>query len=112
MLKISAKAIFATAFTGLIAFTTTSVMAETQWQRQHPQRVEVNHRLVHQDQRIRNQVRRGEISRQQAYQLHRQVHQIRREERIMASQHHGHITRLEKKTLNHQENALSRKIGH
>ena len=112
MLKLSTKAILATVVTGLMAITTTSAMAETQWQHHHSQRVEVNHRLVHQDQRIRNQVRRGEITRQQAYQLHRQVHQIRREERIMASQHHGHITRLEKRTLNQQENALSRKIGH
>jgi hypothetical protein len=112
MLKLSTKAIFATVLTGLMAITTTSAMAETQWQHHHSQRFEVNHRLVHQDQRIRNQVRRGEISRQRAHQLLKQNHRIRREERMMASQHHGHITRLEKRTLNHQENTLSRKIGH
>jgi len=112
MLKLSTKTIFATLFTGLMVATTTSAMASTQWQENHHRRAEVNHRLIHQDHRIRHEVRRGEISRQRAHQLHREDHQIRREERAMAYQHHGHITRLEKRTLNQQENAVSHKIGH
>ena len=37
--------------------------------------------------------------------------QIRKEERAMASQNGGHITRQEQKTLNQQENQVSREIG-
>ena len=36
---------------------------------------------------------------------------VRREERLMASQHGGHITRLEQRALNQQENGISREIG-
>ncbi len=111
MLKLSTKAILATVLTGLIVTTTTSAMAETQWQHNHPRRVEVNHRLDHQNHRIHNEVRRGEINRQQAHQLHRDDHQIRHEERDMAHQNGGHITKQEKRTLNQQENAVSHKIG-
>jgi hypothetical protein len=111
MLKLSTQTIFATLLTGLMSITANSAMAQTPWQAHHGGRAEVNHRLNHQDHRIRNEVRRGEISRYRAHQLHKQDHQIRREERIMASQHHGHLTRQEHRTLNHQENALSHRIG-
>jgi hypothetical protein len=43
--------------------------------------------------------------------LHKQDHRIRREERIMAGQNGGHITRQEQRTLNQPENAVSREIG-
>jgi hypothetical protein len=56
-------------------------------------------------------VREGEITRDQAAKLHKEDHQIRQEERAMASQNGGHITRQEQKTLNQQENAVSRQIG-
>jgi len=36
---------------------------------------------------------------------------IRHEERAMARQNAGHITRQEQKVLNQQENAASREIG-
>jgi hypothetical protein len=36
---------------------------------------------------------------------------IRREERLMAAQNGGHITKAEQRVLNRQENAVSRKIG-
>jgi len=85
--------------------------AEGQWAKNHPRREQVNERLQNQDQRI-NQVRReGEISKGQAANLHREDRQIRREERAMASQNGGHITKQEQRTLNQQENAVSRQIG-
>ncbi len=110
MSKLSTKALLATVLTGLIV-TTTSAMAETQWQHNHPRRVEVNHRLNHQDQRIHREVREGEMNRQQARQLHTEDHQIRQEERDMARQNGGHITKQEQRTLNQQENAVSHQIG-
>jgi len=85
--------------------------AETQWDKEHPRRDQVNDRLAKQNQRIHNQVKEGDLTKQQAANLHRQDHQIRQEERDMAAQNGGHITKLEQKTLNQQENAVSKEIG-
>ncbi len=88
-----------------------SAAAETQWERNHPRRDQVNDRLENQNRRINREVREGEISRSQANKLHREDHAIRQEERTMARQNNGHITRTEQKALNQQENAVSRQIG-
>ncbi len=88
-----------------------SAQAETAWQATHPRRAEVNSRLAHQDHRINREVRRGEISPARAVALHREDHQIRREERAMASVNGGHVTRAEQNALNQQENAVSRQIA-
>jgi hypothetical protein len=88
-----------------------SAMADTQWQKNHPRREQVNNRLGNQNARIQQQVKEGDLTKQQAWQLHNQDHQIRQEERAMASQNGGHITKLEQSTLNQQENAVSQKIG-
>jgi hypothetical protein len=89
----------------------TGAFAETQWQKDHPRRTEVNARLANQDQRIHNEVKEGEISRSQAAALHREDRQIRGEERAMASHDRGHITKADQTALNQQENAVSRQIG-
>jgi hypothetical protein len=86
-------------------------MAETKWEKTHPRRDQVNDRLAHQGKRIRHEVKEGEMTPAQAAALHKQDHQIRKEERIMASQDGGHITKQEQKTLNQQENAVSKEIG-
>ena len=105
--KILAVAIAAVAAATL----STGALAATPWQRHHPARAEINHRLVHQDQRIHHEVRTGEITRAQAARLHRADHRIRHEERVMASRHHGHLTRAQVHALNRQENAVSRRIS-
>jgi predicted RND superfamily exporter protein len=87
-----------------------TVRAETQWQKNHPRRAEVNKRLKNQNKRINQGVKNGTLTRQQAHQLHKEDHQIRQEERDMASQNGGHITKQEQKTLNQQENAASKQI--
>jgi hypothetical protein len=89
----------------------TGAMAETRWEKTHPRRDQVNDRLAHQNKRIRHEVKEGEMTPAQAAALHRQDHQIRREERLIAGQNGGHITKLEQKTLNQQENAVSKEIG-
>jgi hypothetical protein len=86
-------------------------MAETQWERNHPRRDQVNDRLENQNRRINREVREGELTRSQASQLHREDHAIRQEERTMSRMNNGHITRSEQKALNQQENAVSRQIG-
>ena len=77
----------------------------------HPRRAEVNARLNNQNRRINNELKEGEITKQQANDLHHEDHQIRQEERDMASQNGGHITKDEQKVLNEQENKVSRQIG-
>ena len=81
------------------------------WAKAHPRRAEVNARLANQDRRIHQKVAHGEMSHAHAAQLHHEDRQIRREERMMASQHGGHITKAEQRALNQQENAVSRQIG-
>jgi|ERR1700733_2647653 len=77
----------------------------------HPRRAEVNHRLANQNKRIDKDVKDGDLTKAQGAQLHKDDHQIRQEERDMASQDNGHITKQEQKTLNQQENQVSKKIG-
>jgi hypothetical protein len=88
-----------------------SAMADTQWQKDHPRREQVNGRLNNQNQRIHNEVKEGKLTKAQAASLHKQDHQIRQEERLMAGQNGGHITKQEQKTLNQQENQVSKQIG-
>jgi hypothetical protein len=89
----------------------TGAMAETAWERDHPRRDQVNDRLQNQNQRIKQEVREGDISKGQAKQLHREDHAIRQEERTMSKFNNGHITPAEQRSLNQQENAVSKQIG-
>jgi hypothetical protein len=93
------------------AMTARATLAETQWDREHPRRAEVNGRLENQNRRINQEVREGEITKGQAKQLHGEDHAIRQEERAMAKTNNGHITGAEQKALNQQENQVSRQIG-
>ena len=87
-----------------------AAFAETQWER-NPRRDQVNDRLANQNRRINRELKEGEITKQQANQLHREDHEIRHEERTMAKFNSGHITKDEQKALNQQENGVSRQIG-
>ena len=89
-----------------------SASAETTWQKNHPRRTEVNHRLANQNKRIDRKVADGQMTHAQASQLHKDDRQDRQEERDMASQNGGHITKSEDRTLNQQENANSAAIHH
>jgi hypothetical protein len=90
---------------------TTGASAETQWERNHPRRDQVNGRLADQNHRINQEVRSGQITHAQAQALRANDHTIRGEERGMASQDGGHITRTDQTALNQQLNANSRAIG-
>ena len=84
--------------------------AETTWQKNHPRRTQVNHRLANQDSRIHQDVKDGTLTKAQAAGLHHEDHQVRQEDRDMASQNGGHITKSEQKVLNKQENNISGQI--
>ncbi len=94
----------------LAGMATTSYAQQSQWDKDHPRRAEVNGRLANQNQRIDAKVADGQMSKAEAAKLHKNDHQIRQEERDMAAQNGGHITKQEQQTLNQQENANSRKI--
>jgi hypothetical protein len=95
-----------------LVVSTSSFAGHGHFCRTHPRRAEVNHRLANQNRRIGKEVKEGEITKGQAAGLHKEDHQIRQEERDMASQDNGHITKQEQKTLNQQENQVSKQIGH
>ena len=99
------------AVTAVALSATTGAFAQTQWQKDHPRRAEVNHRLANQNKRIHNEVKEGEMSKGHGARLHKENRLIRQEERDMASQNGGHITKQEQRTLNQQENKVSRQIG-
>jgi len=110
MLKSGRKQLsFAVMLVSLAALTGTA-SAETTWQKNHPRRTEVNHRLDNQNNRIHQDVKNGTLTKSQAATLHHEDHQVRQEERDMASQNGGHITKSEQHVLNKQENAISNQI--
>jgi hypothetical protein len=84
---------------------------ETPWQKEHPRRAEVNHRLNNQNKRIHTEVKNGKLTKAQGAALHQEDHQIRTEERDMAGQNGSHITKQEQGVLNQQENGVSQQIG-
>lgn len=101
-------AIVSTALIGVLGFADAASAAT--FAQTHTRRAEVNHRLDHQSQHVARAEASGAISPAKAARLHRRDHQIRREERTMASLHHGHISRVERRALNQQENGVGNKI--
>lgn len=94
-----------------LGFASHAAAEETKWDKEHPRREQVNDRLANQNKRIDQELKEGEISKQKARKLHKEDRQIRQEEKDMASQDGGHITKQEQKTLNAQENKVSKQIG-
>jgi len=110
MSRSAIKVVSAAALTLALAGIAGTAMADTKWQQHHPRREQVNNRLANQNRRIHQDVKNGTLTRRQAAALHKDDHQIRQEERDMASQNGGHITKSEQRVLNRQENAVSRQI--
>ena len=80
------------------------------WAQKHPHRAEVNHRLAHQNRRIDRDFARGEITAHQAARLHREDHMLHTNERFDARFDHSHLTRADQRSLNQDENGVSRQI--
>jgi ABC-type siderophore export system fused ATPase/permease subunit len=111
MLKSVRRFLTVTAVTLSLGALAGNAMADTQWQKDHPRREQVNNRLANQNKRIKQERKEGEITKAQAQKLHSEDHAIRQEERTMASTNGGHITKAEQKALNQQENQVSKQIG-
>ena len=108
----SIKKIMAASAASMLLLAAAANAADATWAQKHPRRAEVNSRLANQNRRIHHQVKEGEMSKSQAAALHRDDHAIRQEERDMARQNGGHITKSEQHVLNQQENGVSQQIGH
>ena len=111
MLNVRKLLTVATLTLSLAGVAGTALADETQWQKDHPRRTQVNSRLANQNKRIKQERKEGEITKAQAAKLHQEDHAIRQEERTMASTNGGHITKAEQRSLNQQENQVSRQIG-
>ena len=87
--------------------------ATTAWQRHHPARTEINHRIRHQERRITQERREGELTRGQAHALRSEDRAVLRQERADARADHnrGHLRRGQIRTLNQELNANSGGIG-
>lgn len=96
---------------GSVAMAGSAAAADTKWEKHHPRREQVNHRLDHQNQRIHQEVKAGDMPKTEARHLHKEDRMLRHEERRMAEHHDGHLTKGEQRKLNHQENAVSKEIG-
>lgn len=88
-----------------------SFAAESQFDKTHPRREQVNKRLGNQDKRIHREVKEGDMSKAKAARLHGKDRHIRKEERAMASKDGSHISKQEQQKLNRQENNVSKQIG-
>lgn len=104
-------ALTAAAVTVSLACLAAPAMADTPWQAQHPRRAQINARLEHQDARIDQELRTGQITPARAARLHAADQRIRAEERQMAAMHGGHLSDREQARLNAEEDRVSHRIG-
>jgi len=111
MCKLGNLAVAISATAVLYAAVITAASAQTQWQKDHPRRTQVNSRLANQNQRVKQEVKSGQISKAQAAKLHKEDRTIRKQERADAAKNGGHITKSEQRQLNREENTVSRQIG-
>lgn len=104
--------LFTLVFASGLSLTALPVLAEGMAHRPHAQAKHrdpgVNHRQHHQNDRIRQGVRSGELTRAEVRDLNQQRREIRQEERAYKAD--GHLTRDERRDLHQDMNALSRDI--
>lgn len=95
----------------LVAFVaatlTVGAMAGTPWAFVYSRPMEVNRRLVNQNQRIDIEMKSDETSRRQVAMLHTYDRQSCYDELATARQGSGHITKLDERGLNQQKNRVN-----
>ncbi len=94
------------------ALATAGAASANPWDRHHPRRAEVNHRLATQHMQINHDYRYGSISLRQASYLYAEDRMVRHQERFDARFNRGRITRPDQRALNQDENGVSRQIWH
>ena len=94
----------------VLALFTGSAAQASAWDLNHPRRAEIGARLDHQQDRIVEGLRDGDLSPGQAHRLHQEDSAIRLEERADAAIGGGRISRGQQRALDAQEDAVSRQI--
>jgi len=77
----------------------------------HPRRHQVNKRIKKQEARIDKKEKEGKITPAQADQLRANDKKVAQEEKDMAAQDNGHITKTDQKALNQELNQNSKDIS-
>jgi hypothetical protein len=77
----------------------------------HPRVNEVNAREGNQQQRIGNGVKNGTLTAGQASRLEGREANLQKREQSDMAKHNGHLTKPEQRSLNRQENRISRSIA-
>ena len=90
---------------------TNAFAADPGWDQAHPARVQINHRIEHQHQRIDQAVHEGRMRPRKADRLRAFTENVRSQEQAMASRHGGHLTPPERDRLNHELDRNSAAIG-
>jgi hypothetical protein len=94
---------------GLSCFSVNSGFAETNFQKNHPRRAQVNRRANREEGKNNAAAKNGKITQKQANKLNREDNAIKREQRADAAANGGHITKAEQKDLNRQENRVNKR---
>jgi len=87
---------------------TTASAYENTWQRHHPYRVQVNHRLNNLNRTITHRRQDRDITAAQAARLRGHVHSIRVQEQHISVNHGSHIGRAGQARLNREETGVRR----
>ncbi len=77
----------------------------------HPRVNEVNKRIDHQEKRITDERKEGDLTKTQAKTDRTDLKDVNQEKRDMRKTDNGHISKADKKALNQQLNQNSKKIG-
>jgi hypothetical protein len=77
----------------------------------HPRVNQVNAREGRQQQRIANGVKNGTLTPKQTANLERREANLQKREQADMAKHNGHLTRAEQRSLNRQQNRMSRSIA-
>lgn len=77
----------------------------------HPRVNEVNAREGNQQQRIGNGVKNGTLTANQTAHLEGRENNLQNREKADMAKHNGHLTKPEQRSLNRQENRISRSIA-
>lgn len=109
-MTIISRSAFILALASMLGLTGVAGASAATWDQKHPRRVEVNHRLANQDRRINHDLAQGKITAHQAARLHREDHMVRTSERFDARFDRSHLTKVDQRSLNQNENGVSRQI--
>lgn len=109
-MTVISRSAFILALASVLGLTGVASASASTWDQRHPRRVEVNHRLANQDRRIDRDFAEGKITAHQAARLHREDRMVRADERFDARFDRSHLTRADQRSLNQDENGVSRQI--